>query len=435
MSNSTSAAVFRRRRIVAGGIALVLVFGLIWSVSSLVRVVFSPLPALATTLTVDPELPSNTNALTLPASGSLAFAADGFENPLVVTGSTSQVPIASIAKVITALVVLEEKPIPASGAEPTITFTAEDVARYETQYSENQSVTPVAAGLEMPLTDALTVLLVASANNYATSLAEWAFGSVEEYVAAANEWVAKQELASTVVADASGLSESNVSTTVDLLKLAGIAHENKVIAAIVALPSAEIAGVGKITNTNKLLGQEGITGIKTGTTVAAGACLLFSADLAVRDATITTYGVMLGVENHDVLDAQLLAFLASARQAFSEVTAVEEGDVIGTASSQWGQQSNLVAASDLTVLTFPGVETSLQLSKSQTSVGKAGTDAGNLSVTLRSDAPSIDVLLVEEISEAGFWWRLNHQDALALSQHEWVKMVLVQSDQLKVRAA
>jgi D-alanyl-D-alanine carboxypeptidase (penicillin-binding protein 5/6) len=113
-------------------------------------------------------------------------------------------------------------------------------------------------------------------------------------------------MSQTTYTGASGVEDSTVSTAIDQLTLARAALANNVIAAIVNVRSVRIPGVpGTITNTNTLLGSDGVIGLKTGSTSAAGGALMWAA--RANDATIV--GVVLyqqpGGSPNDGLDAAL----------------------------------------------------------------------------------------------------------------------------------
>ena len=91
-------------------------------------------------------------------------------------------PSASITKVITALVVLDAHPIPPGEGGPEIAYTEADVDIYWDMVAQNGSVAPVAAGSSLTLRESLEAMLLPSGNNYAISLANWAFGSGDEFL-------------------------------------------------------------------------------------------------------------------------------------------------------------------------------------------------------------------------------------------------------------
>src|SRR5690606_26521677 len=114
--------------------------------------------------------------LPFPDYGGSAITAIGYPDATITSGSSSPQQMASITKIITALVVLDEHPIAPGTDGPTLTFGAFDVDRYHYQLANNGSNRPVWSGLELTLRETLETVLVSSANNYAESLAAWAFG-------------------------------------------------------------------------------------------------------------------------------------------------------------------------------------------------------------------------------------------------------------------
>jgi D-alanyl-D-alanine carboxypeptidase (penicillin-binding protein 5/6) len=77
--------------------------------------------------------------------------------------------------------------------------------------------------------------------------------------------------------DPSGLDPSTVSTAADQVRLGMAAMRVPALAAIAAKPTAVVPVAGVVRNYNTLLGQDGIVGLKTGSTQAAGGCVLIAA--------------------------------------------------------------------------------------------------------------------------------------------------------------
>src|SRR5690606_11040347 len=105
------------------------------------------------------------------------------------------VPMASITKLVTALVVLDAHPIAAGEAGPEVTMTPSDVSIYRTYDNLGASVAPVRAGEVYTQFELLQIMLIDSAGNYAVSLVNWGFGSEAAFVDAARTWLAEQGLA------------------------------------------------------------------------------------------------------------------------------------------------------------------------------------------------------------------------------------------------
>ena len=158
-----------------------------------------------------------------PSFGSSAIEAVGFDGSLSTHGSQSPRQIASITKIVTALVVLEKKPLDASEQGPTITFTQNDVAILAEVQADNGSSEPVQVGWKVSERAALETMLIPSANNYAESLAVWAYGSVPAYLDAARAFLKAHDLDHTTLVDTNGLSAEDRSTPTDLVHLGELA--------------------------------------------------------------------------------------------------------------------------------------------------------------------------------------------------------------------
>lgn len=180
------------------------------------------------------------------------------------------VPIASVAKIITALAVLEKKPLKPGESGPNILITEKDIEFYNEHLANLGTVVPVNVGEEITQYQALQAMLQPSANNIADTLAVWAFGSKENYINYANNMLQKLYLQNTKVADPSGYSPNTVSIAPELVKLGFIYLENPVLIEIAKQPSSTIPIAGEIKNYNASLNEAGIVGIKIGFTDEAG---------------------------------------------------------------------------------------------------------------------------------------------------------------------
>jgi D-alanyl-D-alanine carboxypeptidase (penicillin-binding protein 5/6) len=192
-------------------------------------------------------------------------------------GATRQVPIASVAKLMTAYVILHDHPLTAGGPGPDITVEPSEAAAYPPQARDGDSLVAVAAGEEISERQALEALLLPSADNMAWILARWDAGSQAAFTAKMNATAGRLGMTGTSYTDASGLDPATTSTAADQVRLGMAAMHVPALAEIAALPTAVVPVAGVIRNTNKLLGQDGIAGLKTGSTQAAGGCLLVAA--------------------------------------------------------------------------------------------------------------------------------------------------------------
>ena len=120
-------------------------------------------------------------------------------------------------------------------------------------------------------------MLLPSADNVAWILARWDAGTQAAFTAQMNTAARQLGMTHTHYTDPSGLSASTTSTAADQVRLGMAAMREPALAQIVALPGATIPVAGMVRNYNTLLGQDGITGLKTGSDTAAGGCILLAA--------------------------------------------------------------------------------------------------------------------------------------------------------------
>jgi len=399
----------RRRRLAAFGSLLVVLLG----AGYLGATGLAPVPASAAEIMTPADLTQPTAQPAWPSFGEGAIGAVGFTGVLASHGEQSSVPIASITKMVTALVVLDAKPLGQGEDGPDITFTDADIELYYKSLAENGSVAPVVSGLVLSEREAFEAMLLPSANNYAASLAVWAYGSEEAYLTAANAWLQEKGLADTVVADTSGISSRSVSSTADLVELAKLVAGNAALTEIVAMPSAVIPTIGTVTNTNKLLGTAGVDGIKTGTTDAAGACLLFSTDLTVDGQTVTLVGVVLGGDTHGELNDAIAALIASVKPGFQNVDLAAKGDSFGSYTTPWGQTAEAVAGEDASVLVWSDTPITGAITARNVTLGDTGDDVGDVDFTVGDRSVSVPLVLDEPLTDPGPGWRFSHPGVLA----------------------
>lgn len=255
-------------------IALLAVIG--WGIFALLR----PTPTLEPHYAVINPISTKAVSLPWPDAGQGAIGAVGF-GVLATNGSQTAVPMASVAKIVTALAVLKQKPLVLDQQGPTITLDDTDVSYYQSYVSQGGSVAKVVAGETLSEYQALQTMILPSANNMAESLSRWAFGSPDAYIKYANQYVQALGMTQTTVADASGFAPQTVSSAKDLVQLGLAAMNDPVLAQIVSQSQASEPVVGNIKNTNWLLGSDGFVGIKTGNTDQAGGCYLFASDQTV----------------------------------------------------------------------------------------------------------------------------------------------------------
>jgi D-alanyl-D-alanine carboxypeptidase (penicillin-binding protein 5/6) len=215
--------------------------------------------------------------------------------------------IASVAKVMTAYLVLHDHPLQLGHEGPTITLTDADVADTDRRAGRDESVVPIAAGEQLTEAQALQALLLPSANNIAAVLARWDAGSASRFVSRMNAVARSLDMTHTRYTDPSGYDDATVSTAADQLRVVDLAMRLPAFARIVATPSATLPVAGVVHNTDTLLGHNGFVGVKTGSDDAAGGCFAFRAVRRIDGKRTAITGVVLGQPGDDRVEAGLVA--------------------------------------------------------------------------------------------------------------------------------
>lgn len=315
-------------------------------------------------------------------------------------------PIASLTKVVTALVVLAEHPIEEGTEGATITLTAAD-SRLVSRYAAiNGTTAPAPAGGTISQRAVIELMMVHSANNYAETLATWAFGSVDAYLIAARAWLDEQGLNGISIADTTGFSPSNVGSPREMLRLARIAAADPVISTAAAMPRVSVPGIGSYDNRNLIVGVDGVTGLKTGTLRASGASLLFSAQHAGPTGEHSVVGVVLNGPDHVRVAADVRALLASVRDDYHEVALVEEGVVVARYETEWGDTAELRVARGVDALVWGPISTTTVVHASPLQPGVDGDVAGYVELRYAGRRVMVPVQWQGSIGEPPLDWRL-----------------------------
>lgn len=327
-------------------------------------------------------------------------------------GEQRPVPIASNAKVLTAVAVLKKRPLQQGQTGPSIPITEADVALYNEYFARDGSIMPVEAGTPLTQYQMLQALMLPSANNVADSLAIWAFGSLDNYRAFANNLTRQLGMTNTRVgADASGLDAGTVSTAHDLVLLGQAAMREPVLAEIVNQRSAQLPVAGTVFNTNFLLGTDNIIGLKTGNTDEAGGVFMGASRFTAQGKQITMVSSIIGTPT--LRDAMLatVPLLASAEDNFGTTTVLPAGAVVGHYAPPWGGRVDVVTAADLQVVAWKGSKLPINIAlQPVTPSVRSGDAVGSANVTQSpvSAGASVPIVLKNAVPSASLWWRLTH---------------------------
>ncbi|MFJ9767221.1 serine hydrolase [Streptomyces erythrochromogenes] len=380
-----------------------------------------PLPdprlvAAETDHTVDGQL-----SIPWPAKGQGAVRVVG-SGDIGTFGDQKPVPTASVAKIMTAYVILKGHPLRKTEPGPDITVDAKTVA--DGNSASESRITGLTVGSKFSQQDMLKMLMIPSGNNVARLLARWDAGTdseaafVEKMNAAARELGMKD----TVYTDPSGLDAGTVSTATDQLKLAEAVMKDETFRAIVALPEAPIKGLAeKLTNNNDLLTVQGLSirGIKTGSSTPAGGTFVWAAYKSVGDETPLIIGSLMEqrapAPDKDALNSLALVkanskkIIEAVRAALASTPLVRKGDVVGHVDDGLGGRTPLVAVKDLNVISVPGQQFKLSLKAGSSPLphtAKDGTEVGVLTAGEGEGAKSVPVAVKGALAEPSFGTRL-----------------------------
>lgn len=347
--------------------------------------------------------------IAFPAYGQSAVGIVG-KGVIDSSNSDKPQPTASVAKIITALVVMDKKPLAIGESGEDIAITKADQQIYDQYYVVGGSITPVLPGSTLTQKELMQGMLIASANNMAQTLTNWAFGSQEEYVSYANNYLKEKGFSKTTVADASGFSPKTLSTADELVRLGEMAMQDPVIAQIVGQRSAKISNAGTIQSTNFILGRSGINGIKTGNTVEAGGCYLVSADIVHHDGSKSTLiGAIMGAKTvaQAMTDVQPLLFMQLAT-GFKDKAVVSEGQQLGVITSAWGEKAAVTSASDLSLFGWQEDRPSYNVTIAElgSQAKSKGDVIGSAEVKLGQSSGKVDVVQDGEIAPPDTWWKI-----------------------------
>jgi serine-type D-Ala-D-Ala carboxypeptidase (penicillin-binding protein 5/6) len=353
-----------------------------------------------------------TQSLPLPSYGASAIAAVGYPGLLASGGGSSPLPIASITKIVTALVVLQKAPLAAGDAGPAIPFTSADAVLLKSYAARDGDVYPIKVGGTMTERDVLTVALVPSANNYARALVNWAYGSEANFLPVAHAWLTSHGMTSTTLTDCTGLNPENTSTPTDLIALGKLALANPVITELIGIKATTLPVVGTINNTNQLLGSVGIDGIKTGTLNSAGASLLFSSRLVLGGHVVTLVGVVLDGPNHPTIDAAIAKLVTAARAGFHLVTLATKGQRFASYTTAWGDRTTAIATKTVSVVLWGGTAITAKISASSVLPAHRGTIVGLVSFSAGTQRVTVPLELATKLGGPDPGWRLGHPGEL-----------------------
>ena len=276
-------------------------------------------------------------------------------------------------------------------------------------------------GEQMTVDDMIKATAVASANDAAVALAEFISGTEDDFVAAMNEKAKALGMDDTTFMNCNGLDEEGHITSaydVALMSRELIKHEKIFDYTNIWLDNLR-GGETQIVNTNKLLrSYDGITGLKTGTTGEAGACISATAE---RNG-LSLIGVVLGADSgkERFRDAATLLDYGFANFESKELRLEEE---LAPITVEGGMEDEVsISCEGVTGLTVPkgegeGITQTVDIPESLTAPIRKGDIVGKVVFTLNGEElASFDVTANDDVEEKSFG------SILGLLLHSLIKM-------------
>lgn len=366
---------------------------------------YRPLPSPTVSLQL-PKLPSpGTPALAWPTYGQAAVGSDGY-GVLSAYGRQAPIATASVAKVVTALCILQKFPLDVHQTGPVLTIGDADMAIYNDYTAQNGSRLPVFLGEKLTEYQALQALLLPSANNIADSLVLWAFDSQTAYAAYANQFLQKNGLAQTHIgSDASGFDPSSTSTATDLTRLGILASRNDALMEIASQKMADLPVVGTVYNYDSVLGINGITGLKTGNSEADNGAFLFTATVPVGNTKVGISGAVMDAPSLDQALASSTALVGSVAQGFEQTKLLVSGQTIGSVQTKWGATVPIIASRGAQILRWKAAFIREQ-HQIHTARKEGDPTIGTLEFSAGPQQTSTPLKLARSLPDPSFWWRL-----------------------------
>ena len=354
----------------------------------------APAPTASSTLARTVHVPAHAVSLPWPTTGQAAIAVPSI-GVNVGSGPEQPVPVASLTKMMTAYVILHDHPLALHQPGPTITVSQADVDDYEFDTVNDDSNAQVQVNEQLSEQQVLSGLLVHSADNYADLVARWDAGSIPAFVAKMNADAVRLGMTHSHFADASGIDPGSVSTASDMLKVAVPDMANPTFASMVQMSSVTLPVAGTISTYTPLLGFQGVIGVKSGFTNAAGGCDVLGAVRTVHGKPTLILAAVTGQEGPVVLAQAGLHALALVDAAAPLIgsTTVLRGNQVVAHVSEGGSTVNARTVASASVLTWPGVTATREFRPAANIADQPprGTRAGNVVVSLGTQRVAVPV--------------------------------------------
>ncbi len=204
---------------------------------------------------------------------------------------------------MTTWVVLQKLPLSLNETGPCLTVDAGDVAFYHENLSIQESTVKIVRGETLCESTLFRGLFVHSAGDYAELLVRLTGMSTATFVNAMNIDAAKLGLTQTHFADFTGISPDDLSTAGNVATLTvDLMTSQPFIDNVVALAKVHLPVAGWVGSYTPYIGTDGVVGVKSGYTLAAGGCVAMDIEVTLGGITVPTYEVVLSQQGPNALD-------------------------------------------------------------------------------------------------------------------------------------
>lgn len=393
---------------VAGAGVIVPILGLfglagVYAAATLLWPLYAVAPAVSAAPIDDLAAPVTTVAW--PEAGSAAVAVRGIDS--VPASTADAAPMASITKLVTVLMALDEAPFALGEDGATFTFTRADRAQYRDYLASDESALDVPVGGTLTEFQMMQGILIGSAGNYADRLASTYWPSDADFARAASTWLSARGLEGITVVDPTGISEDNTATPTALIALAAKALANPVVADIVRTPSVELPGAGEVVNTNDLLADPGVIGLKTGS-LFGDYNLLAAKEATIGDTTIRVTASVLGQPADVVRDSETARLLDQVVAEVSQPQILPAGTIAGIVTTPWGARAEIVTDADASAILWNAAVATTTIDLNLADARTVNAPAGSITLKGPLSAQTVGIHLTSDIPEPDAWWRLTH---------------------------
>ncbi len=354
-----------------------------------------------------------------PTQGQAAVAIPSLSmNAIASTPDERAVPIASLAKLMTAYLVLQRFPLAIGSPGPVLTMTIQDQQQYDNDVAEDQSSVEVTAGERLTEYQLLQALLTRSANNVAQLLSSWVAGSESSFVAEMNQTAHRMHLTNTHFADASGFNPETKATAQAVATVAAMDMRNSVFDQIVDEHTVTLPLIGTLPNIVARIGTANVIGIKSGYTIWSGGCAAIATVERTASGAMPAVAIVLdqqgpGSLHHAATIAEQLA--DEAGSSVVRVIGARAHHVLGSIHIPWlrnpNSTANLTLSRGFNAVLWPGQKITyhLHLKASTTLLGSSlGVVAGYLVASWPMHTEKIPVTTSRAIPLPTSWWRIEH---------------------------